>query len=99
LAYLLALLLIYITDYILIIKCKYYLLFNFLINLFFKFINLFFRYKTDYLLEHPINKGSNNSNNSENKDEDDIYINNKEDYIKDELISYLNEKRADKKIS
>jgi len=38
-------------------------------------------------LEHPINKGFNNSNNSEDKDKDNIYINNKEDYIKDELIS------------
>jgi hypothetical protein len=28
-----------------------------------------------------------------------MYINNKEDFIKDELISYLKEKRADKKIS
>jgi hypothetical protein len=50
-------------------------------------------------LEHPINEGSNNSNNSEDEDEDDIYINNKEDYIKGELISYLDEKRADKKVS
>ena len=78
---------IYIIDYILIIKCKYYLLFLFFYIFLKKFINLLFKYKTDYLLEHPISKGFNNSNNSEDEDKDNIYINNKEDYIKDELIS------------
>ena len=90
---------IYIIDYILIIKCKYYLLFLFFYIFLKKFINLLFRYKTDYLLEHPISEGFNNSNNSQDEDEDDIYINNKEDNIEDELISYLDEKRADKKVS
>jgi hypothetical protein len=33
------------------------------------------------------------------EDELDIYINNKEDLIEDELITYLKEKRADKKAS
>ena len=32
------------------------------------------------------------------KDELDIYINNQEDIIEDELITYLEEKRADKKV-
>jgi hypothetical protein len=32
------------------------------------------------------------------KDELDIYINNQEDIIEDELITYLAEKRADKKV-
>jgi hypothetical protein len=53
----------------------------------------------DYLLEHPLSKGSNNSNNSKGKDKDNIYINNKEDNIKEELISYFKEKRANKKVS
>jgi hypothetical protein len=29
----------------------------------------------------------------------DLYISNKEDNVEDELISYLEEKRADKKVS
>jgi hypothetical protein len=33
-----------------------------------------------------------------NKDKLDIYINNQEDIIEDELITYLEEKRADKKV-
>jgi hypothetical protein len=32
------------------------------------------------------------------EDELDIYINNQEDIIEDELITYLEEKRADKKV-
>jgi hypothetical protein len=53
----------------------------------------------DYLLEHPISEGSNNSNSDQDEDDLDIYINNKEDNIEDELINYLEEKRADKKVS
>ena len=53
----------------------------------------------DYLLEHSINKGFNNSNNSQNQNNLNIYINNKEDFIKDKLISYLKEKRANKRVS
>ena len=34
-----------------------------------------------------------------NKDDLDIYINNQEDIIKDELITYLAENRADRKVS
>jgi hypothetical protein len=33
-----------------------------------------------------------------NEDELDIYINNQEDIIKDELITYLEEKRANEKV-
>ena len=33
-----------------------------------------------------------------NDDNLDIYINNQEDIIEDELIAYLEEKRADKKV-
>ena len=33
-----------------------------------------------------------------NKDELNIYINNQEDIIEDELITYLEEKRVDKKV-
>jgi hypothetical protein len=51
------------------------------------------------LLEHPISKGSNNSNSNQDKDNLNIYINNKEDNIEDKLISYLEEKRVNKKIS
>jgi hypothetical protein len=29
----------------------------------------------------------------------DIYINNEDDFIEDELVTYLGEKRADKKVS
>ena len=53
----------------------------------------------DYLLEHPISEGSNNSNSNQDKDNLNIYINNKEDNIEDKLISYLEEKRVNKKIS
>jgi hypothetical protein len=53
----------------------------------------------DYLLKHLISKGFNNSNNSKDKNEDKIYINNKENNIKEELISYFKEKRANKKVS
>jgi hypothetical protein len=53
----------------------------------------------DYLLEHPISEGSNNSNSDQDEDDINIYINNKEDNIKDKLISYLKEKRINKKIN
>jgi len=36
---------------------------------------------------------------SESDDEDDIYISDKENIIEDELILYLEEKQADKKVS
>ena len=51
----------------------------------------------DYLLEHYISEGSNNSNSNQDKNDLNIYINNKEDNIKDKLISYLEEKEFIKK--
>jgi hypothetical protein len=36
---------------------------------------------------------------ADSDDEDDIYISNKEEFKEDELITYLKEKRVNKKIS
>ena len=36
---------------------------------------------------------------ADSDDEDDIYISNKEKYKEDELITYLKEKRVNKKVS
>jgi hypothetical protein len=36
---------------------------------------------------------------AESDDDDDIYISNKENFIEDELITYLEEKQVDKKVS
>jgi hypothetical protein len=82
---------IYIQNYFKIIRYKFYFLFV--------FYNLLFRYKADYLRDNPINEDSNSDNNDQDEDNLDIYITNKEDFIEDELISYLEEKRADKKVS
>ena len=42
---------------------------------------------------------SNNESINEDDDELDIYINNQDDIIEYELITYLSERRADKKVS
>jgi hypothetical protein len=57
------------------------------------------QYKADYLKNNPINEDSNSEDNNQDEDDLDIYITNKEDFIEDELISYLEEKRADKRVS
>ncbi len=36
---------------------------------------------------------------TESQDENNIYINDKEEYMEDDLITYLEEKRVDKKVS
>jgi hypothetical protein len=78
---------IYIIGYILIIKCKFYW--------FIYFLKFKLKYLlTYYLLENSIAKDSNSINNNQDNNNLNIYINNKDDYIKDKLVSYLNKKKS-----
>ena len=63
-----------------------------------KFSNFFISYKIDYQRDHPIIQDSQDNIFDDDDKEDDIYISNNNDIITNELLSYLEEKRTDKKV-
>jgi replicative DNA helicase len=58
----------------------------------------FFRYKYDFNIAQNREQSTGISL-AESDDDDNIYISDKENIIEDELITYLEEKRTDKKVS
>ena len=63
------------------------------------FTNLFFRYKYNYNVACAPSNDFSQLESKKDDDNIDLYISNKEDNVKDELISYLKEKQANKKVS
>ena len=59
---------------------------------------VYFKYKHDYNLAYPLAKELESLNTNIDNDNFDIYINNQDNIMKDELITYLFEKQANKKV-
>jgi hypothetical protein len=79
------------SDY----QCKSYFFINLILIYF--LLTFLFSHKIDYLRDHPISKDSDQSMADVDNDDLDIYINNDDDFVEDELTTYLDEKRADKR--
>jgi len=54
-------------------------------------------YKYDYLLANPPSNNTSSEDSERDEDEMDIYISNNKNKIENELITYLEEKKIDKK--
>ena len=59
---------------------------------------VYFKYKHDYNLAYPLAKELESLNTNIDDNKLDIYINNQDNIIKDELITYLSKKQANKKV-
>ena len=59
--------------------------------------NFIFRYKYNYNLSHARSDSSDINMADSDKDDLDIYITNKSSNIEDELVTYLEEKRKDRR--